>query len=93
MATLDAEIDQGIRARDARRQHAAREILGRTVLARNKRLTPEEQNLAADVLSMLSSFESYDALARAGHNQGVIIATLTRMARASLESADWSGLG
>jgi AcrR family transcriptional regulator len=93
MATLDTEIDQGIRARDARRQHAAREILRRTVLGRNKRLTPVEQNLAADVLSMLTSFESYDALARAGHNQGAIIATLTRMARAAVNSADWSGLG
>ena len=87
MATLDTEIDQGIRARDARRQHAAREILRRTVLARNKRLTPEQQNLTADVLSMLTSFESYDALARTGHNQGAIIATLTRMARAAIDSA------
>ena len=88
MATLDTEIDQGIRARDARRQHAAREILRRTVLARNKRLTPEQQNLTADVLSMLTSFESYDALARAGHTQGAIVATLTRMARAAIDSAD-----
>jgi AcrR family transcriptional regulator len=91
MATLDAEIDQGIRARDARRQHAAREILRRTILGREKELTAEQQNLAADVLSMLTSFESCDALARAGHNQGAIIATLTRMARAAVDSADWSG--
>ncbi len=88
MAILDAEIDQGIRARDARRQHAAREVIRRTVLARNKRLTPEEQNLTADVLSMLTSFESYDALARAGHTQGAILATLTRMACAAIDSAD-----
>jgi hypothetical protein len=37
---------------------------------------------------MLTSFESYDALARAGHTQGVILATLTRMARAAIDSAD-----
>jgi hypothetical protein len=88
MATLDAEIDQGIRARDARRQHAAREIIRRTVLGRKKKLSTEQQNLTADVLSMLTSFESYDALARAGHTQGAILATLTRMARAAIDSAD-----
>lgn len=88
MAALDPEIDHGIRARDARRQHAAREIIRRTVLGRKKKLSTEQQNLTADVLSMLTSFESYDALARARHNQGVIIATLTRMARAATDSAD-----
>ncbi len=88
MATLDAEIDQGIRARDARRQLAAREIIRRTVLGRKKKLSTEQHNLTADVLSMLTSFESYDALARAGHSQGAITATLTRMARAANDSAD-----
>jgi AcrR family transcriptional regulator len=87
MATLDTEIDQGIRDRDARRQHAAREILRRTVQDKNKMLTPEQQYLAADVLSMLTSFESYDALARAGHNQATIIATLISIARAAVDSA------
>jgi AcrR family transcriptional regulator len=88
MATLDAEIDQGIRARDARRQHAAREIIRRTVLGRKKKLSTEQQNLTADVLSMLTSFESYDTLARAGHTQGAIRATLIRMARAAIDSVD-----
>lgn len=88
MATLDAEIDRGIRARDARRQQAAREIIRRTVLGGKKKLSKQQQNLTADVLSMLTSFESYDALARAGHTQGAILATLTRMARAAIDSAD-----
>lgn len=88
MATLDTEIDHGIRSRDARRQHAAREILRRTVLGGKKKMSTEQQNLTADVLSMLTSFESYEALARAGHNQGAIIATLTRIARAAVDSAD-----
>ena len=30
---------------------------------------------------MLTSFESYDALARAGHTQAEIISTITRLAR------------
>jgi AcrR family transcriptional regulator len=88
MATLDAEIDQGIRARDARRQQAARDIIRRTVVGVKKKLSTEQQNLTVDVLSMLTSFESYDALARAGHTQGAILATLTRMARAAIDSAN-----
>jgi AcrR family transcriptional regulator len=80
MAAFDAEIAQGIRARDARRHHAAREILTRSVLGK-KKLSSEQQNLAADVLSMLTSFESYDALAKAGHNQTQIVATVNRLAR------------
>ena len=75
-------------ARDARRQHAAREIMRRTVLGRKKKLSTEQQSLTADVLSMLTSFETYEALSRAGHSQGAIIATLTRMARAAIDSAD-----
>jgi|SRR5579872_222250 len=88
MATLDTEIDQGIRARDARRQHAAREIIRRAVLERKKKLSTEQQSLTADVLTMLTSFESYEALARAGHTQEAIIVTLTRMARAAIDSSD-----
>jgi AcrR family transcriptional regulator len=88
IATLDPEIDQGIRAREARRQHAAREIIRRTVSGAKKKLSAEKQNLTADVLSMLTSFESYDALARAEHTSGAILATLTRMARAAIDSAE-----
>jgi AcrR family transcriptional regulator len=85
MAALDADISQGIRARDARRQHAASEILKRTVLRRAKKPKPEAQNQAADVLSMLTSFESYDALARAGHTQAEIIATVISLARFTVD--------
>ena len=81
MAALDAEIAEGIRARDARRQHAAREILRRISLGRQKKLSTAQKNFAADVLSMLTSFESYDALARAGHSEAQIIAMVTRLAQ------------
>ena len=88
--TSKKELDnmRALIARDARRQHAAREIIRRTVLGGKKKLSTEQQNLTADVLSMLTSFESYDALARAGHTQGAILATLTRMALAAIGSAD-----
>jgi hypothetical protein len=78
----------GGRAREARRQHAAREILRRTGVRGKKTLSAEQQNLTADILSMLTSFESYDALAKAGHSQAAILAALTRMARAAIDSAD-----
>lgn len=81
MAALDADIETGIRSRDARRQHAAREILRRAMMANGrKKLTPEEVNLAVDVVAMISSFESYDALARAGHTADHIIDILLRLA-------------
>jgi hypothetical protein len=88
MSVLDSDIEQGIRARDARRQHAAREILRRTVLAREKEVTAEQQNTAANILSMLTSFESYDALARAGHSQEAIVATIARITRAVVDSIE-----
>jgi AcrR family transcriptional regulator len=80
MAALDADISEGIRARDARRQHAAGEIVRRTVL-RAKKPKPEQERQAADAVSMLTSFESYDALARAGHTEAEIIVIITRLAR------------
>ena len=88
MAVLDPDIDQGIRARDARRKHIAREILRRVVLAGKKKFTAVQQDLAADVLSMLTSFESYEALARAGHSNPKIVATITRIARVAVDRVE-----
>jgi AcrR family transcriptional regulator len=79
MAALDAEMASGLRARDARRQHIARELLGR--LSGKRRLISEELNLAVDVLSMLTGFETYDALARAGHGDKEIIEIVIKLAR------------
>jgi AcrR family transcriptional regulator len=81
MATLDAEMAPGLHARDARRQHIARELLGRIPPSQKIKSKTEELNLAVDVLSMLTSFESYDALAGAGHKDAEIIDTVIKMAR------------
>ncbi len=81
MAAVDAEIAQGIRSRDERRGHAAREILRRISQGRRKKLATEQQNLAADILSMLTSFETCDTLARAGHSEAEIISIVSRLAR------------
>ena len=84
MAVLDPEIAEGIRARDARRSHIAAEILRRMAAAGKKTFTEEQLGTTADVLSMLTSFATYDALASAGHGQEEIIATLVRLAHLAL---------
>jgi len=81
MAVLDGEIDQGVRARDERRAHIAQEILKRA--NQTKRLDAHQVQ-AADVLSMLTSFETYDALARSGQTDDQIVATLRSLAQSVL---------
>jgi AcrR family transcriptional regulator len=80
MAALDREIARGVRERDSRRQHIAREILKRGASSKEK--AAGQIRMSADALSLLTSFEAYDALASAGHGQEDIIAVLTHLARA-----------
>jgi AcrR family transcriptional regulator len=84
MAVLDPEIAEGIHARDARRRHIAVRILKRMAAGEKKRFAEEDRNAKADVLSMLTSFDTYDALASAGHSQKDIIAIVSRLARVLL---------
>jgi len=80
MAALDPEIGKGIQARDARRLHAAREIVRRADSLKTKRRASRADH-AADVLSLLTSFETYDALARAGHTEEEILETIRSLGR------------
>ena len=80
MAALDSEIGKGIQERDRRRVQASSEILRRINL-REKKKPVITRNLAADVLTMLTSFETYDTLARAGHSKNQIVAAITSLAR------------
>jgi AcrR family transcriptional regulator len=77
MSALDAEIAKGIRSRDARRPHIAREILKRA--PGKAKQASAQLRIAADVVGMLTSFESYDALASAGQTENEIVSTLTRL--------------
>jgi len=81
MAALDAEMAPGLRARDARRPHIARELLGRIASSQQTKFKSEELSLAVDVLSMLTSFETYDALARGGHKDKEVIEIVIKLAR------------
>lgn len=86
MAAFDPEIATSMRARDGRRQRAVLEIIRRMAAARKKARGTEQQNLAADVLFALISFETYDALARAGHSRETIVATMTHLAQCAVVS-------
>jgi AcrR family transcriptional regulator len=92
MAALDPEVAQGIHARDARRQRISREILKRAAPAGAGRDTSAEAGLAADIISMLTSFEAYDALAGSGHSSAQIVAVVTRLVRFAASTVAGSSL-
>ncbi|HJT69056.1 MAG TPA: helix-turn-helix domain-containing protein [Terriglobales bacterium] len=88
MAALDAEIAAGMQARDSRRRRVAGEIIRRFHLHLHQ-LDPaksEQQSVAADLLSMLTGFETYDALAQAGHTDVAITEVVIRLSRAAIGS-------
>jgi AcrR family transcriptional regulator len=80
MSVVDAEIEAGVRARDRRRRHIAGEIVKRFHPQQLEPSVVEQQSLAADVLSTLTSFETYDSLAGAGHDDETIIRMLLSLA-------------
>ena len=80
MAALDAEIARGIHSRDTRRRHIAGEILKRMAAAGKKKYVDDQLSAAADVITVLTGFATYDALASAGHSEREIIATIARLA-------------
>lgn len=84
MSVLDAEIEAGVRARDARRRHIAGEIVKRFHLHQVDPEKNKQQNFTADVLSMLTAFETYDSMSRAGHDDQTITETLSKLARAAI---------
>jgi AcrR family transcriptional regulator len=61
LAAVDPEIQQGIRARDERRRHGLGVITGR-LTERYGRPESRKQSEVVDVLHMLTSFETFDAL-------------------------------
>jgi AcrR family transcriptional regulator len=83
LATLDPEIEQVIAARDERRRHGLRAIVGRLAETYG-RPTPEAIDEAIDVLHSLTSFETYDALAGATRGPKEVAELVQRLARASL---------
>jgi hypothetical protein len=64
----------------------SREVLKRVGSSKGKRSMSNQEDVA-DILSMLTSVESYDGLAQSGHADREIIATLTSLAMSALERA------
>jgi hypothetical protein len=75
-------FQRGMRARDARRVRTLRKKILKQ--ATHKRRVDAQEAQAADVLGMLTSFETSDALARGGQTDNQIIATLKSLAQTAL---------
>lgn len=83
LAALDPEIGRGDRARNERRRKALRVILGR-LADESGRLGPDAVDEAVDVLHLLTSFETFDALAGPDRSPEEVVPTVRRLARAAL---------
>ena len=84
MAVLDSAF-KGATDRDERRVAAMRTVLLRLTAARGCHL--ENPDECARVLAMLTSFETYDALAASGIDSARITATVQELAAAAVEAA------
>lgn len=80
LAALDAEIAESVRARDERRREHLRRVLTR--LSEERGTSTMTLPSIVDVLHMLTSFETFDALRRDDRS----LADVTRMVRRLAES-------
>ena len=78
LGAIDAEIGRGLRARNERRRNGARVIVER-YRRRYVPLTPREEIAAVDTLHMLTSFETFDALAVKGRGLEEVVAMMQKM--------------
>lgn len=83
MATIDAELGQALRARDERRRHGLTVLVRRIAEQRGlpSSLTSED---VVDVLFTLTSFETFDALARGRRSVRDVRSLVERLALATL---------
>ena len=79
LGTIDSEIGEGLRARNERRKNGLRVILERYEHS-YRPLTPAQKPIAIDTLHMLTSFETFDALAVEGRTLEDVIGIITQLA-------------
>lgn len=77
LGAIDAEIGRGLRARNERRRNGARVIVER--YRRYLSMAPREETAAVDTLHMLTSFETFDALAVKGRSLEEVVAMMQKM--------------
>jgi AcrR family transcriptional regulator len=83
IGAIDSEIGQGLRARNERRRNGLRVIVERYELSYLP-LTPLEKPIAIDTLHMLTSFETFDALAVPGRTMDDVIGILQTLVHRAL---------
>jgi AcrR family transcriptional regulator len=83
LAALDPAFERAVHARDRGRRHAARVILDRVAAAQG-RPAPDALETAADVLQLLASFETFDALAGPDRSPADVTELLRRLARSAI---------
>jgi len=79
LAAIDAQIAQGIHARNERRRNGLRVIVDRYCRSYPP-LTALQVPVAIDTLHMLTSFETFDALARSGRAFEEVVDIVRKMA-------------
>ena len=83
LAVLDPELEEALRARDERRRTGLRVIVGR-IAATHGRPPPGAIEETVNILHMLTSFESVDALAGTAHKPEDVAPIVQRLSRAAL---------
>jgi AcrR family transcriptional regulator len=79
IGAIDSEIGQGLQARNERRKNGLRVIVERYENSYLP-LTPLEKPIAIDTLHMLTSFETFDALAVPGRSTEDVIRIIQKLA-------------
>ena len=83
MGAIDPEIGQGLRARNERRRNGLHVIVER-YCAMYPPLTAAQQPVAVDTLHMLTSFETYDALAGSTRSREEVVEIIKKMAHLAI---------
>lgn len=83
LAAVDPDFASGIRGRDKRRRKGLTVLLGR-IAAEHGRPPEDDLGRALDVLHTLTSFETFDNLARPGRKAAEVVEIVARLARAGL---------
>src|SRR5207248_128280 len=68
---------------NSRRFQPGKHCPGRLAISRRKH-RPKQHGLISEIISMLTSFETYDALSRAGHDDPEIVRMLLTLVQASI---------
>jgi AcrR family transcriptional regulator len=79
LGAIDPEVGEGIRARNQRRRQGLRVIIGRYWKANSSPTSIQEPD-ALDTLHMLTSFETFDALAGGGRSLEEVVTIIRRQA-------------